>query len=500
MPAFPFTRPLGVVALSVTATAAFFPLPTTLRAKSRAMRPAVAAPALDTAIARMGGEDALKKIERVRFEMMTLWQRMSFEDRQSDLIGSYELHTDLRNYALGAWRNTRRFVGGPTLREMTDVVQKDAAIRRFPANPDGTQPPFAPLNIAYVDERKEMFAFAPERLLLAARAAADLRVLADTTMQGLPHARVSATVDGFPATIFLRRNDGFLAMARYRAGQPNDFGLAPWGAMEVEVWYSRWNKFPVPGTPGVGYPTEWDVRRVGRMYKRLTVLAANFDAAAPADSFAISDSLRAAFASSNASRPMWDVPMDSAKILEPRLARLGNLGQAQAAVKMGNAWLMLEGTGVPQRNDTDAQWLASADAGSSIAGLLITVPNSGRGGAAWFAQKKLPVYVAPGAASSMAATLANWKQPRSAMTVVSKPQWVRLGGDSLWVESMDFPDFPGAMIAYVPSMRWVYSGSAASSLNFDLLVGRIRQRGWNVERVGSFRTLTQSIPARTASR
>ena len=34
----------------------------------------------------------------------------------------------------------------------------------------------------------------------------------------------------------------------------------------------------------------------------------------------------------------------------------------------------------------------------------------------------------------------------------------------------------------------------------DMLVARIRQRGWNVERIGSLRTLTQPIPARTASR
>jgi hypothetical protein len=65
---------------------------------------------------------------------------------------------------------------------------------------------------------------------------------------------------------------------------------------------------------------------------------------------------------------------------------------------------------------------------------------------------------------------------------------------------MDFPDFPGAAIAYVPSMRWVYSGIAASPLNFDMLVSRIRQRGWTVDRVGSLRTLAQPIPARTASR
>src|SRR5687768_11377526 len=107
MPVRRSLRLLAVAAMTAAVSGAFLPPP------SSVLRPPPAA--LDTAIARMGGEDALRRIERVRFEMMTLWQRMTFDNRPSDLIGSYELHTDLRNYTLGAWRNTRRFVGGPTL-------------------------------------------------------------------------------------------------------------------------------------------------------------------------------------------------------------------------------------------------------------------------------------------------------------------------------------------------------------------------------------------------
>jgi hypothetical protein len=489
-------RPLAAAASVAAFSGAFLPAPTLAR-RGESTVPA----ALDTAIARMGGQDVLEHVERVRFESMTLWQRMKFDNRPSDLIGTYELHSDLRNYSLGAWRNTRRFVSGPAMQEMTDIVQKDAAIRRFPPKPDGTAQPWAPLSIAYVDEKKEIFAFAPERLLLAARAASDLRALPDTVVAGLPHARMRATVEGFPTTIFVRRSDGFLAMARYHAGQPNDFGLAPWGDMEVEMWYSRWAKLPLPGTTGIGYPLQWDVRRVGQLYKRLVVLNANFDAAAPADSFAISDSLRQAFVAGASNKPMWDLPMDSAKVLEPRLARLGPTGQGQTAVKFGTKWIMLEGAPVPERNASDVKWLEGADAGSSVAGLLITLPNSGRGGAAWFSERKLPVYVAPGAAQAMTATLANWKQPRSAATIVTKPQWIKVSGDSLRVESIDYPDFPGALVAYVPSMRWVYSGIAATPLTLDLLMNRVRERGWQVDRIGSIRTLTQPVPPRkTASR
>ena len=161
---------------------------------------------------------------------------------------------------------------------------------------------------------------------------------------------------------------------------------------------------------------------------------------------------------------------------------------------------MLEGTSVPQRNDTDLAWLEASDATASTAGLLVTVPNTGRGGAAWFIDRKLPVYVAPGAATPMAATLANWNKPRTAQTVLARPQWVRAGGDSVWIEPIDYPDLAGSLVAYVPSLRWVYSGAAASPLNVDVLVARIRERGWAVDRIGSARALVQPIPARTASR
>lgn len=455
----------------------------------------ITSPALDTAIVRMGGAETLRKIERVRFEMMTLWQRMTFDDRPNDMLGSYELHSDLRNYALDSWRNTRRSIAGPNLREMTDVVGKEIAIRRLPAVNGNGNVPFMPLSIASVDERKELFAFAPERLLLAAQSANDLRVWPDTIIAKTPHARLSVTINGSPTTIFIRKTDGMLAMARYRAAQLNDFGLAPWGDMEVEMWYSRWAQYPLPETRGVVYPQQWDIKRVGQMYKRLVVLQANFNAVAPADSFAISDSLRTVFLAGASNKPMWDFAMDSAKLIEPRIARFGMPGQGQNAIKLGNQWLFLEGTAVPQQQEKDLAWLRTVDPNAAAGGLLITTSNTGRGGAAWFATKKSPVFIAPGTANAMAATFANWKLPRTSGTVLTKSQWLRIGGDSVWVEPIDYPDFPGAIVAYVPSMKWVYSGLAATPLNLSLLAARVAQRGWKVERYGTVRGLAEAWPA-----
>jgi hypothetical protein len=263
--------------------------------------------------------------------------------------------------------------------------------------------------------------------------------------------------------------------------------------MDVEMWYSRWTRYPLAGTSGIAYPTQWDVRRVGRLYKRLVMLSANFDAVAPADSFAVSDSLRAEYRAGAANRPMWDLPMDSASVIDSRFAQFGRPGQSQAAVKLGSKWLMLESSSVPQRNETDLAWLRGSDPAATPAALLVTVPNTGRGGAAWFAERKMPIYVTPGASAAMSVALANWKQPRTVQTVLSKPQWLHVGGDSLWVETIDYPDLPGSLVAYVPSLEWVYSGAAASPLNIDVLVARIRERGWRATRIGSARALVQPL-------
>ena len=437
---------------------------------------------VDTAIARMGGADVLGRIQRVRFELLTQWQRTSFDTRPYPDQPSYELHSDVRDYSIPAWRNTRRFQLVGTPRPITDIVRDSVAIRQI----NGA---WAPLNVAYVDERRELFTFAADRLVLLARAAPDLALAADTTIGGLPHARVTATVAGFPATLFFRRGDGLPAMARYRAAQPNDFGLVPWGVMDVELWYSRWQRLP----SGAVLPHQWDTRRVGQPYKRITVLAAAFDSVATADSFAVSDSLRGAFFAT-ATRPMHDVPLDSARVVEGRLATFGVFTALGGAVKIGRQWILLEAGQAALSAERAVNWLAQNDSGSSVAGAIITVPTAGNGGVEWLAARKVPVHAAPGALPFLRTVLRNHGRPPAAVAPVARGQWIRAGGDSLWVEPIDLPDAAGALLVYVPSLRWAYSALAAAPLQRDYVLARIRERGWTVDRLGSLRGIAVPLP------
>ena len=455
---------------------------------------AAAPPALDTAIARMGGLAALEGVERVRLELLTQWLRSAFDRTPGADQPSYELHSDLRDYTVPAWRNTRRFLGGPSVtgREIVDIVRDSVGARRGPQSAAG-EAAWTPLNVAYVDERRELFAFAPERVLLLARRDPGVRTLRDTTIAKVAYARVAATIDRFATTLLLDRGTGLLAAAHFRAAHPNDFGLAPWGPMPVEIWYASWRR----QRNGLTYPTQWDTHRAGSPYKRITVLHADFAAAAPADSFAVSDSLRDVFLRTQR-RAMHDLPLDSARIVEGRLASFGAFGAPSGAVKLDGRWVLLEAGQAPFVAERAAEWLARADPGSTIVAALVTVPAAASGGVAWLAKRRIPLHASPGARPFVDEMLRNHGMaapPGAAVSTVSAGRWLRVGRDSLWMEPIDLPNNRGTLLVYVPSLRWAYAAMMNGPLELERVMARARERGWTVERLGARRGMTLPVPA-----
>ena len=56
----------------------------------------------------------------------------------------------------------------------------------------------------------------------------------------------------------------------------------------------------------------------------------------------------------------------------------------------------------------------------------------------------------------------------------------------------------GGVVAWVPSLRWVYQGLAVDPMVREQALELARQRGWGVERIGHVRSVT--APLSTASR
>jgi hypothetical protein len=431
---------------------------------------------LDTAIARLGGLPALSAVERIELQVMTEWQRTTFDARPAPTVLSYELSTELRDYTAPAWRYSRRFFTPTGPIDVIDVITDSVAAMWMKGQ-------WRAQNVAYLAEREEAFTFAPERVVRLAREAADAHALPDTIISGVRYARISATVGRFHPTLHFRRGDGLLALARFRAAQPDDFGLAPWGAMDVAIWYTSWR---MVGESGLALPMQLDVWRIGRPYKRMTTLTAKVNPVIPADSFAITDSLRASFLAT-ARRPMFDLPMDSARIADGDFATFGAPGTPAGAVKVGGRWLLIEGGTAPLTVERSVAYLRRSDPRVALGGALVTAAG-GAGGVAWLARQGAPFWVAGSARAYADAALTGAEVRGAKLEAVTNDRWIRLGSDSLRVEMVDLPDYPGTPVVYVPSLRWAYAWPAAP-VQVELVKAYIRGRGWRVDRVGNGRNL-----------
>ncbi len=461
-------------------------------AQPRPSDPAAVALA-DRAIARMGGETALRAVTSMRLDLMTQWQRTALTTHPYADAPSYERTVSLFDYRARNWRNTRTFLPSPAA--SVDIV-RDTVGARYLTTPAGA-PLVMPLNVAYVDERRELFAFAPERTMLLARDAAGLRALPDTVIAGVAHGRISAVVDGYPATWFLRRSDGLPSLVRFRADETNDFGLAPWGEQEIEVWWSGWSRV----APGVLIPRQRDVRRIGRPYKRMTVMAVVVNAPVPTDSFAIADSTSRLFLTSER-RPMWAAPFDSARIIERDFATFPPFSGSAGAVRIGGQWVLLETAQVEGAVSAIRDWLVAQEPGARIGAGLVSSTGTGNGGMRWFAERRLPLFVAPGALPVARLILGVAGAVRA--TVVTSPRWVRVGTDSLWLERIDAPDADGTMLAYSPTHRWLYAimlvGRTSTEPELHAAIARLRERGLAVDWVGGARGIRIPAPAATLPR
>ena len=438
---------------------------------------------LDRGIARMGGDSLLRSIDAVRLDMLTQWLRTSFAEAPFTDMPSYERNVELRDYRTPAWRNTRRFNPVADQVGTVDVVRDTVAIRRM-TRAANAEPTWGPLNRAYVQERRELFAFAPERLLLQLREAPDLTTEPDTVMDGEAHARLGATIAGWPSVTFLRRSDGLPRLVRFRADETDDFGLAPWAEHEVEFWYSSWSAV----RPGILLPRQRDVRRVGRPYKRMTVLQAVINPAAPADSFVVADSLRRLYIASE-QRPMWQVPLDDlARMEREAFAVMPPFIGSAGAVRIGGRWLVMETAQSMGAMELLAQWIARHGDNLPIGGAVASNVWTGNGGVRWFTARGLPVLAAPGAL----AILAHIGRDDDAVTTIDTPAWIGVGSDSIWVEPVTVPDLTGTAIVYAPTLRWLwlpFAGSPTHAADQEAIIARLERRGLAVELIGGPRAL-----------
>lgn len=463
------TMGMGLLLAAITAAASAL----TLDGAPEVRQPPDARSVVATALAHMGGEDALRAVERVHLDMTTQWQRTGFRDVPWTDRPSFEDHTDIRDYTIPAWRNTRLFPG----RAIVNVVRDSVATTDFGPGPQ-------PLSIAYVDEREELFVYSPDRLLLLLADAPDLAAAPDTVVGGETMRVVTATLDDrLPSTVWFHAGTGLPVRLRFRAAHPNDYGLVPWGAMDVQVWYSNWRTL---GTLSI--PTQWDVLRMGRPYKRMTVRNGTFDADfAPADSFAVSPELRIRF-QVEAAGPMHDRPLDSVRTVVEGLVAVHGFGFPAGAVDTGDGWLLLEAGHMPLNLQRALEQMAPEGV-DDVVGALAASTRAGNGGALTLVDEQRSVWVAPAARELLDRVLGNHGRDPGALIPVTAGRWIGRGDARVRLEPVDLPDAPGSVMVWSPSLGWLYAPDASLPLDVRMVKERAAALGWDWRALGTARGL-----------
>ena len=253
-------------------------------------------------IAAMGGEAALKAVRTVKVDAMGHIHALEQSERsegphlltyqQTSEIRDHEHHRlwrkeEQRNWSLPNWM-------GPTMVAADDVVALSF---------NGRWGPHQPQQLARV---REDLALSPERLLLTALAAADLRAAPDRTLHGIANHAVAFTFAGVKRTLYLNPHTSMPTMLQ--SIEDDTFGI--WGDVTRERWYTFWTLQP----GGWQYPQQITTTWNGLPYSDQTVFTIKVNEPPDEALFAIPDDAKAAFRKMLASSPAGAMGLRSANV------------------------------------------------------------------------------------------------------------------------------------------------------------------------------------------
>lgn len=234
----------------------------------------------------MGGEARWRALGSLRLESTGHQHALEQSERPAGpWLTTYLQTTELRDLDGERLRSTieRRGFWSPTWSGYTLVAEPGMAVI-------GRGERWTPAQPTQHDQARERLALGPERILLTALAAPDLRELSDTVLQGVAHDVVAFTWDARPVKLFLNRHTRL--PAGYGIPAPEgDLFEAIWGDAPTLTLWSLWSLEPGAWL----YPRQTDVFRLGRPASSELRARVTFDAPAPADSFDIPAEARTAF-------------------------------------------------------------------------------------------------------------------------------------------------------------------------------------------------------------
>jgi hypothetical protein len=240
---------------------------------------------LHSAVEAMGGEARLRAIKSLRIKGEGYTNLLEQSERpEGPWIVSYEEITELRDLEGHRRQQTFATRGLAASPEIITVTANGAAT----SYTTGAQP--VPVGSVPADDG--WLALAPERVLLTALEAADLRAEGEMTLQGVAHHVAAFSWQGTVVRVFLNADTHLPTAVETVRAYPYDAFWGVWGDVRTRTYFSFWTL-----SGGLHYPLQWDMERNGQPYKSLALTELKINPALPVDSFDMPDGTRKFFAS-----------------------------------------------------------------------------------------------------------------------------------------------------------------------------------------------------------
>ena len=336
----------------------------------------------------IGGVDRLRSIRGVRVEEVGIEYLVSTVTRRDapPRMLSQTIVT-LRSAADSGIRRTLVQavpVRAGTLTSTTVVSHGAAAVVRGKG--------LVPASVFDLETSTEELLLSPERVLLTALDARDLRLERDTTIGDIRDHVVSLGMTGARVRLFMDAASGFPTRVELVRAYPSSVFWAMWGDLTLVTTWSAW----AMEQGGVWYPRQRSVSLNGAAFRDYAVSSVDLAAAPAADSLAIPDSVRAAFASVVArQRSLAErgaLPTLSPAPIGPD-AVLFQGGYQSAAVKQADGVVIIEAPESPAKSKAVLADVAARWPGTRVKAVITTSPMWMHiGGLREYAARGVPIY------------------------------------------------------------------------------------------------------------
>jgi hypothetical protein len=253
--------------------------------------PAAAADPLATSLIRQaitaqGGEAALRLAKVVEWKLEGYREMVEQSERpEGPYIPEFRSVREIDDFAHGAFASIADLRVYPEFKFSSGVVADATAAMRVV----GTN--FSAGNADMLAAARDSLALSPERLLLTALDAADLRGEPATLLQSTPQDKLRFSLRGSPVTLYLNRFTHLPTAIEYSGPAARDGYWRYFGDVTMRVYYSYWWL----GDGGVRLPMQWDIYRNGLHDSSYMATKVSWNSAPDAELLQIPDEIRRKF-------------------------------------------------------------------------------------------------------------------------------------------------------------------------------------------------------------